>query len=345
MTSARLSRILSRFGDLRIGVFGDFFVDRYFDIDDDRAEVSLETGLTAHQVVRVRTSPGGGGNVAWNAAALGAGRVLAVTCLGTDFDGFELKRLLANVGVDTRLCVETPDRLTPSYNKPMLLKRGRPHREMERLDVRSRTRMPRRIEDEILGRLEACVREADGVLVADQVPEENAGAVTSRVRRRLSELALEHPSKVFFCDSRLRIGRFRNVIIKPNRREAVAALGSGARSGMRAVREGALAMSRGAGRPVFVTLGEKGCLCASADRVSHVPTYNPRGPLDIVGAGDTFAAAALCALCAGASCEEAGLVGNLAASITIQQIGITGTATREQLKKRFREYVRQRREG
>ena len=43
------------------------------------------------------------------------------------------------------------------------------------------------------------------------------------------------------------------------------------------------------------------------------------------------------ALCCGATPVEAALVGNLVASITIQQIGTTGTATREQVLGRYRE--------
>jgi sugar/nucleoside kinase (ribokinase family) len=44
----------------------------------------------------------------------------------------------------------------------------------------------------------------------------------------------------------------------------------------------------------------------------------------------------MAALCAGASPGEAALVGNLVASITVQQIGTTGTATRGQVLERLR---------
>jgi hypothetical protein len=46
------------------------------------------------------------------------------------------------------------------------------------------------------------------------------------------------------------------------------------------------------------------------------------GEIDIVGAG--------------AEPSEAALLGNLVASITIQQIGTTGTATLAQVRERFR---------
>jgi len=48
-------------------------------------------------------------------------------------------------------------------------------------------------------------------------------------------------------------------------------------------------------------------------------------------------AAIALALCAGATPSEAALIANLVASITIQQLGTTGTATCEQVLARHRE--------
>jgi sugar/nucleoside kinase (ribokinase family) len=60
-----------------------------------------------------------------------------------------------------------------------------------------------------------------------------------------------------------------------------------------------------------------------------------KGKVDITGAGDSSSAGALLALASGATLAEAALVGNLVASITIQQLATTGTATREQVLERF----------
>ena len=94
-------------------------------------------------------------------------------------------------------------------------------------------------------------------------------------------------------------------------------------------------------RPVFCTNGEKGIFLAkpqaAADSPVIIPAYPVTGPIDIVGAGDSTSAAIGCAVAAGASYEEAAAFGNLVASITIQQIGTTGTATPEQVRKRWRE--------
>ena len=46
-----LPELLNAIPCLRIAVVGDFFLDKYLVVDPAFAEVSLETGKTAHQVV------------------------------------------------------------------------------------------------------------------------------------------------------------------------------------------------------------------------------------------------------------------------------------------------------
>ena len=59
------------------------------------------------------------------------------------------------------------------------------------------------------------------------------------------------------------------------------------------------------------------------------------GPIDTTGAGDSATAGAVLALASGATLAEAALVGNLVASITIQQLATTGTARPRQLPARL----------
>ncbi|HEY2911009.1 MAG TPA: PfkB family carbohydrate kinase, partial [Gemmataceae bacterium] len=60
----------------------------------------------------------------------------------------------------------------------------------------------------------------------------------------------------------------------------------------------------------------------------------------IVGAGDATSAGIVCARASGASLAEAAAFGCLVASITIQQIGVTGTATPAQVRARWSEVTR-----
>ena len=83
--------------------------------------------------------------------------------------------------------------------------------------------------------------------------------------------------------------------------------------------------------PVFVTCGEKGILVSDPE-VTLVPGVKVTGPIDPTGAGDSASAGAVMALCSGATPAEAALVANLVASITVQQLGTTGSASPDQVR-------------
>ena len=335
MTHSDLKELLSRFSDLAILVVGDFFLDRYLMVDPDLAEISLETGLEARQVVDVRNRPGAAGTVTSNLNALGVGRIHALGAIGDDGQGYDLKAGLHASGVETGHLMEVPGRATPTYTKPILTTTGQ---ETERLDIKNRATLPRPVEDQILTALENLLAEVHGVIVLDQVQERNCGVISDRVREGIARLAPAHPNVVFMADSRSHIGRFRNVIVKVNREEAFEAVSrysgtEGTVSPSRAIRS----LVTRTGRPVYVTIGPDGILCDDGEATHRVPGIPVPDPIDIVGAGDSVSAGIASALCAGASCVDAARVGVLASSITVQQIGTTGTASPEQVLQRFEE--------
>src|SRR5271154_6920435 len=113
MEQARFHLLTTRYRKLRIAVMGDFCLDRYLEIDPARKEVSLETGLPVHNVVRVRSQPGGAGTILNNLAALGVAEIYPVGFAGEDGEGFELKRALSAVpGVNAESLFLTAERRT-----------------------------------------------------------------------------------------------------------------------------------------------------------------------------------------------------------------------------------------
>jgi len=336
MTLTRLDELLARFSHLHVLVVGDFFLDKYLILDRQLSELSLETGLEAYQVVEVRCSPGAAGTVTANLRALGV-EVTALGVIGDDGEGYELKRGLRALGVHIEPLIERGDRFTPTYTKPMLRERdGRTH-EIERLDIKNRSPLPPDAEARVIDRLRELAPQAQGVVIADQTAEANCGVVTDGVRGEIAALARRYPHIVFAADSRARIGRFRGVIVKPNAREALLAVQpdwSGETS-LELARKSGTELFRRNGQPVFVTVGALGILACTREGCWHAPAVPVSGEIDIVGAGDSVMAGMVSALCGGATPIEAALMGNLVASITIQQIGTTGTATPAQVRQRF----------
>jgi len=335
----RLERILGAFGGATVALVGDFFLDQYLEIAPALDEVSLETGLTARQVVRVRCQPGGAGNVVANLCALGVGRVLCLGAIGDDGEGFELLRALRRLGADVEGLVVRPGRFTPTYRKPVVCEAGGGLRELERLDSKNRQPTPRETEEAIIGRVRELAPELGAVIAQDQVQEAECGAITSRVRGALGEMAREHPEVTWFADSRVRAGQFRSVIVKPNREEACAAVHPDSPAHDAAEVLGcAKELSARTGAPVYLTLGEEGMAVVTSEGVTHVPTVRLEGEIDIVGAGDSATAGIVSALCGGASLAEAAVIGNIVASIAVEQLGTTGTASQEDVRRRFFEH-------
>ncbi|HMO60105.1 MAG TPA: PfkB family carbohydrate kinase, partial [Roseiflexaceae bacterium] len=310
----------------------DFFLDRYLLIDPLLAEVSVETGLTAHQVVDVRATPGAAGTVTANLRALGL-QVTALGTIGDDGEGYELRRALRAGGVNCDHMVATPDRRTPTYTKPPVQHAGALPRELERLDIRTRTPLANHIRATLAERLTRLAPQVDLLIVADQMPEAEAGVVTSELRAALALLAEQLPQLPILADSRERIGLFHGLIIKPNLAEArrATALDDATMTPHEQAAAAGRALLHHSRRPVFVTLGADGILVIEPGTTTHVAAPAVDGPIDIVGAGDSAMAAIAAALAAGATPAEAALLGNLAAAVTIRQLGTTGTASQQQI--------------
>ncbi len=257
LTTELIERILTTIPQRTVGVLGDLFLDRYLDIDPALNEPSVETGLTAYQVVKVRSYPGAAGTVINNLAALGVGRIYPIACIGDDGEGYELRQALRLLpAVEQGGIIQAPNRRTPTYTKPMLGKD-----ELNRLDIKNRTPTPDGIQKHLIELLDEAWPQLDALLVLDQVSEADCGVVTARVRDHLAKLAEADPAKFVMADSREQIGKFRNVCVKPNRDEVRKAAKEWESDGSHPQPEIVAAHKigvRSAKRPVFWTLGEAG---------------------------------------------------------------------------------------
>ena len=150
MNAARFEEITSRLSRLRIAILGDYCLDRYLEIDPARAEVSIETGLPVHNVIRVRSQPGAAGTILQNLSALGVGRLHVVGFCGDDGEGYELRRALAAVpAVELRDFITSADRRTFTYCKPLLVSPAELPVELSRLDSKNWSPTPEPLQHDL----------------------------------------------------------------------------------------------------------------------------------------------------------------------------------------------------
>jgi bifunctional ADP-heptose synthase (sugar kinase/adenylyltransferase) len=371
LTRERLDQLLDRARACRVAVVGDLALDGYWTADMTRALLSRETPRFPRPVVAERYAPGAGANVAQNLSALGVARVDVLSVLGDDWRGKLLQREMAARLISVGRLIVSPQRSTTAYIKPLL--RGyESQQEDSRLDFENAEPLAPALEEALIAGVEAAIEEVDAFFVADQF--ELNGTVTDHVREALNRLAVERQDKVFVVDSRCRIGLFRGMVAKPNRAEASVALtpnpspgGRGEASIVRGASSGgrgeasiargassggggeapiarglslvgsreAEALARLTGRPVFLTLSGEGALVWADGEGVRVAAAPVTPPLDPVGAGDAFGAALIIALASGAALTEAAAFANLAAAVTVEKLGETGTATPDEIVGRY----------
>jgi rfaE bifunctional protein kinase chain/domain len=311
--------ILAGIPRLRILIAGDICLDRWCTYDPKHREPSRETGIDRIGVVQTVVTPGGGGTVANNVAALGAGQVSVLGVAGDDGFGFELARSLNDRGIDSTHLIRSSALQTFTYTK--LINSSNRVEDQPRIDFIHSEPLASDLEKQLLDRLRQIESGFDAIIALDQSETPESGVVTAGMRDWLSQLS----NKIVWADSRIRSELFRGVTVKVNRQEAAAACHRLNIPVDYAKLRDALAAPR-----LFVTDGAAGVHIVTSAGLEHVATKPVENPVDICGAGDSFSAGAVCAIALGASESEAANFGNLVASITVMKPG-TGTASPSEL--------------
>src|ERR1700722_16169423 len=315
--------ILEAFPRYSALVVGDICLDRWCTYDPATAEPSHETGIPRIGVVSTEVAPGGGGNVANNLASLGIGRAAVLGVLGDDGFAHELTRSLNAHGISTDLLVLSGKVPTFTYTK--LINANTGVEDLPRVDFINSHPLPDAVEQEVIEYLREFAASFDIIFVSDQAETRRGGVVTAAVRTLLEEIAQADTKKIIWVDSRIRVERFRKMILKPNEGEASAAsIGLFGEVDYQRLRTYANS------KLVFVTKGSEGVVVVEEGAQSVVPALPVANPVDVSGAGDSFSAGAALALAITGSAMDAARFGNLVASITVKKRG-TGAASPEEV--------------
>ncbi len=319
--------VFDRFDGLSIGVLGDFCVDIYWDADMRESRLSRETPLFPYPIHRETFSPGAAGNVAANLAALRPGRVAVCAVVGDDWRGELLRRALTERCIDASGLIVEEGRFTNAYCKPILHGISDTVYEASRLDFENRRPPAPASEERVLAWLEETAPRLDALCVCDQFV---GGTVTPRVRAAVSALA--QGGLTVICDSRENAPLFRDVIVKPNEIECLRAVGlDDTNPEEDTILSAARTLAKNSGNRVLVTMGHRGSAFTDGDSLLRVPACPVKPPLDICGAGDTFLSAFTLSYAAGNGAEASMALAARASAVTIKKLGMTGTASREEL--------------
>lgn len=323
---------LDRIGSISVGVLGDLAVDIYWYADMKKSELSRETPHYPLPVVREVMSPGAGGNLTANIAALKPKKLSVCGIIGDDWRGTILDKLLRELGCDTSGLVLEEGRFTHAYCKPMRMGISDVIYEDPRIDFASSEPPCAETEEKVISWLDSIDGELDVLCVCDQFI---GGIVTPKVLERLNRM-----KTTVMVDSRYKIGSYSvRGVLKPNEDECRAALAKHGADVPDDPAEMAKKLHEITGADILLTLGEQGSIYVTGDEIIRTPAFTAEGEIDICGAGDSSLSAFACSTAAGATPSEAAKTAAAASRVTVKKIGMTGTASRDEIRKILTEKI------
>lgn len=339
MDKQDLKRIFKSSKGKNVLVIGDFCLDAYWVADMQKSNMSLETPRYPRPVVEERYSPGAAGNVSWNFVDFGLD-VYGVGLLGDDWRGGILKTSLEENGISTDYLGTTSTRVTPAYFKP-IIKSKESSQEDARLDFDNYRKPEEKNLKRLIRDMKQLLPRVEAVVLEDQL---EYGLLSNEVfRNSLNEISASTETP-FVVDSRNRITDYSDMVLKPNKSEAGQVLQEDVETddwGEKQLKKAARKLYQNSESPIFITADQEGVFiydCLEEEKFERIPTIDISEPYDVTGAGDTFMCGLVSSLIGGATSKEAGLVGNIAASISIKTIGETGTATPQEILENFEKF-------
>jgi rfaE bifunctional protein kinase chain/domain len=306
--------------NLRIVVVGDVMVDRY--IWGEVHRISPEAPVPVVNVQRIEQRLGGAANVALNLKALGVTPVV-IGLVGEDIDAQTLIQLFENQNLATSGLIHSPHRVTTVKTRVL----GN-HQQLLRLDAEGlkHSPSPEELAQEqalLLNRISEAVAQSNGILFQDY----DKGTLTTGLIKKVVQTArhlgipsLADPKFEHFFD-------FADVtIFKPNLKELDQGL---KQNNIDKYDEASLTaasaelLHRMNYQHLLLTLSEAGVWWYDpALGNGHQFEAHRRQIVDVSGAGDTVAAVALAAYCAGLHMQQVVQLANLAGGLVCEWPGV-----------------------
>jgi D-beta-D-heptose 7-phosphate kinase / D-beta-D-heptose 1-phosphate adenosyltransferase len=307
-------RLLDRLRHVHLLVVGDVMLDAY--LEGVSSRLCPEAPVPVVAVSRHAEAPGGAGNVAVNARALGA-RVTLLGTVGADAAGARVRQGLVERGIAAADLVVDPSRRTLAKrriigNAQMML----------RFDEGSTEAVTGAVEEALLAALARAYHAADAVVVADY----GYGVLTPRVRETIGRLQRKSPRLLLVDAKSFEAYRGLGITVaKPNYEQALRLTGWPAAAGQPRVRviteRAATLLERAGARTVVVTLDADGAVVLERGRAPHRALARPTRQARAAGAGDTFGCVFALALAAGAEGPAAADLAAAAAGVVVAKDG------------------------
>lgn len=290
------------------------------------SRISREAPVLILEHEKEKVVPGGAANAVHNTATLG-GKVYAVGVVGNDSAGLELARVLESKSVITAGLIVDDSRPTITKTRVMAGGQATVRQQVVRVDRESKAVLDLTVEQKILDYIETTLVQMDAVVISDYGSQTVTDSIIKTVIAHCNKLGI--PCMV---DSRYNIMSYKGVtVVKQNESEAAAAIGYKIlNDDDQIIMAGRTILDKLNAQAVLLTRGPDGMtLFERSGQYTHIPVTNISEVYDVTGAGDTVVAAAILALAAGASYQDAAKLANYAAGVVVRKPGTATTTPAE----------------
>lgn len=307
--------VLPDWGSASVLIVGDVMLDSYW--HGSASRISPEAPVPVVHVTQEEARVGGAGNVALNAAVLGA-RSYLLGLAGHDAAADQIEQLLASQKVDCRLLRVHGSK---TITKLRILSR---HQQLIRADFEDH--FPQWDMDALQAEFESCLPDVGAVVLSDYAK----GVL--RHSSTLVQAARAAGKPVIIDPKGTDFERYRGAtVITPNMAEFEAVVGRCA-TDEEIIRKGIDLRDALDLEAVLVTRSEKGMtLLAKGAEPLNLPT-RAQEVFDVTGAGDTVVATLATALAAGMDMPSAVALSNVAAGVVVAKLG-TATVSPAELNR------------
>lgn len=324
-----LSKLIPKLSQGRVLVVGDLVIDEM--IYGTTHRISREAPVLILQHQKTDIILGAAGNAAHNVAKLNAKRTTVVGISGKDYYCSLLLDALQRDGIDTAGLIQDKNRPTSTKSRISGIANHSVTQQVVRIDRESNIPVSGKVETQLLEMLSKLAPDFDAILLSDY----GLGVFTPEVIAHSQALAKKH-GLILAVDSQQDLSVFKGAtILTPNQPEAEKNVGFDLNAPSHVTRAGHDLLAKTQAENMLITRGESGMSLFEKTSAgileTGIPVFNHSAVFDVTGAGDTVIGTLTLALTAGASPQEAALLGNLAASIVVKRFGSATTNQQELL--------------
>jgi rfaE bifunctional protein kinase chain/domain len=345
INSRKLTRFAKALRGRRIGVVGDFMLDRY--VWGSATRLSPEAPVPVVNFESENEVLGGAGNVARNLATLGAA-VFPFGVVGEDEEGRAILSLLNETGMTPKGVLADASRITTVKTRIV----GK-HQQIVRIDRERREPLSRALEDRLVRAIKAALPRLGALIVSDYDKGVVTDSLADRVLTECHKRAI--PALVKPRESRLLSYRGAT-LIACNAKEARFFVSHALDDDESVEQAGRALLAHFGCSAVVITRGSEGLtvfedttpkgfhVSATSSEISYARvgqagvdrSAHGRQVFDVTGAGDTVLSVLALAVAAHVPIREAAVLANAGAGVVVGKLG-TSTITPGELIAAVRE--------